>query len=320
MTPREQFPFSEVRSIWMNGALVDFDEARVHPLSHALHYGSGVFEGLRSYDGPAGPAVFRLTDHLRRLELSCKAIRMEPGYTVEELEAAVVETLRANELKASYIRPLVFRGFGSMRMNPLACPVEVLVAAWPTRGRFLGDGADLEGIDVGVSSWRRGPSDVLPTGAKVTGTYVNAQLVTLEAEQNGYAEGIVLDPEGNVSEGAAMNLFLVRRGELWTPPFASSILPGITRDSILVLAREMGIPVREEAIPRGLLYACDELFLTGTAAEVTPVRSVDRVAVGTGRPGEVTRRLMARFEAIAHGEVEDPFGWRTPVYEGAPLA
>lgn len=321
MSAADGFPFSEVRSIWMNGELVDLDRARVHPLAHGLHYGSGVFEGIRCYDGPAGPAVFRLGDHLRRFQASARTLRMDLGFGREELVRAVLHTLRANELRASYIRPLAFRGFASMYMNPLRCPVEVLIAAWPTRGRFLGEGSDVEGIDVGVSSWRRPPPETMPVGAKATANYLNAQLATIEAADSGFGEAIVLDTKGDVSEGAAMNLFLVRGGELWTPPLSSSILEGITRDSILVLARELGIPAMERSIPRSLLYTCDELFLTGTSAEVTPVRSVDRIPVGEGRPGPITRRLMERFEAIAHGEADDPYGWRTPVYEeGAGVA
>jgi branched-chain amino acid aminotransferase len=314
MSARDQFPFSEVRSIWMNGELLDFDEARTHPLSHGLHYGSGVFEGMRCYDGPAGPAVFRLDAHLRRFEASARTLRMDLGYDRQELAAAVLETLRANELREAYIRPLAYRGFGSMRMNPLPCPVEVLIATWPTRGRFLGDGSDVEGIDVGVSSWRRPSPESMPVGAKATANYINAQLATVEAAENGFGEAIVLDTKGDVSEGAAMNLFLVRDGALWTPPVSSSILEGITRGSILELARELDLPASERTIPRGMLYTCDELFLTGTSAEITPVRSVDRIPVGDGRPGPITRRLMERFEAIAHGEADDPYGWRTPVY------
>lgn len=314
------FPFSEVRTIWMDGEQVPFEEARVHPLSHGLHYGAAVFEGIRCYDGPAGPAVFRLGDHVRRLLESCKVVRMEVPYGQAELERAVLATLEANGLRRAYVRPLVFRGFASMFMDPRRCPVQVLIAAWPTRGRFLGEGSDVEGIDACVSSWRRAPGDALPLNAKLSGHYVSAQLITMEAAENGYTEGIALDSTGDVSEGAAMNLFMVHRGELLTPPLDSAILPGITRDSILTLARELGIPAAERRIPRGLLYTCDELFLTGTSAEVTPVRSVDRVPVGDGKPGPVTTRLMERFEALAYGRAEDLYEWRTPVYREAALA
>jgi len=314
MSARDRFPFSEVRSIWMNGELVDFDQARVHPLAHGLHYGSGVFEGLRGYDGPAGPAVFRLHDHMRRFVASARVLRMDLGRSAEELSDAVLETLRANELRECYIRPLAFRGFASMRMNPLPCPVEVMIAAWPTKGRFLGEGSDVKGIDVGVSSWRRPSPNAMPVGAKATANYLNAQLATIEAAESGFGEAIVLDEHGEVSEGAAMNLFAVRGGELWTPPLSASILEGITRDSILTLARDFGLPVEERTLSRSMLYSSDELFLTGTSAEVTPIRSVDRIELGDGRPGPVTRKLMERFEAIAHGRVDDPYGWRTAVY------
>jgi len=241
-------------------------------------------------------------------------LRMDLGRSVEELSDAVLETLRANELRECYIRPLAFRGFASMRMSPLPCPVEVMIAAWPTKGRFLGEGSDVEGIDVGVSSWRRPSPNAMPVGAKATANYLNAQLATIEAAESGFGEAIVLDEHGEVSEGAAMNLFAVRGGELWTPPLSASILEGITRDSILTLARDFGLPVEERTLSRSMLYSSDELFLTGTSAEVTPIRSVDRIEIGDGRPGPVTRKLMERFEAIAHGRVDDPYGWRTGVY------
>jgi branched-chain amino acid aminotransferase len=306
------FPFSEVETIWMNGELVPFEEARVHVLAHGLHYGSGVFEGIRGYDTPDGPAVFRLPEHMRRLEASCKLFRMEIGHTREQLCQAVLETVRANGLKGCYIRPLVFRGFRSMRINPRPNPVEVVIAAWPTRDRVLGEGSE-NGVDVCVSSWRRPSPDALPVSAKATANYLNSQLVTLEAEAGGYHEGIALDRRGNVAEGAAENLFLVRDGVLLTPPADSSILAGITRDALLTLATEEGIPVSEQTLPRGRLYDCDEMFLAGTSVEVTPVRSVDRIPVGDGRPGPITRRLSDRLMAIARGEAEDAYGWRTPV-------
>lgn len=315
------FPFSEIRSIWMNGELVDFEDAKVHVLTHALHYGSGVFEGIRGYDTPAGPAVFRLPEHIRRLEASCKIFRMEIGYSHDELCRAVLATLRANGLKKCYIRPLVFRGFGStMVIDPLKSPVEVVIAAWPTRDRFLGAESVEEGIDICISSWRRPSPDALPVNAKATANYLSSQLITMEAHANGYHEGIALDGHGNVSEGAAENLFMVLAGELWTPPVSSSILAGITRDAILTLAAEMGLTVRERAIPRGHLYACQELFFTGTSVEVTPIRSIDRIPVGEGRPGPVTQALSDRLLAIARGEAEDRYGWRTPVEEGAGAA
>lgn len=310
-----EFPFSEVETIWMNGELVPFEEAKVHVLCHGLHYGSGVFEGIRGYDTPAGPAVFRLTEHVRRLEASCKLFRMEIGFSREELSKAILATVRANGLKGCYIRPLVFRGFRSMKINPRPNPVEVVIAAWPTRDRILGEGSE-NGVEVCVSSWRRPSADALPVSAKATANYLNSQLVTMEAEAGGYHEGIALDRRGNVAEGAAENLFLVQDGVLLTPPASSAILAGITRDAILTLAAEAGLPVRERSIPRGQLYQCDEMFLAGTSVEVTPVRSVDRIPIGEGRdgpPGPITRRLGDRLMAIARGEAEDLYGWRTPV-------
>jgi branched-chain amino acid aminotransferase len=273
-----------------------------------------VFEGLRAYDTPAGPAVFRLGAHVRRLAASCKVLRMPLAWSEAELCAAVLATLRANRLGRAYIRPLVVRGFGAMGVMPLANPVRVVIAAWPTRGRYLGPESAEEGIDVRVSSWRRSPPDVQPPTTKATANYLASQLVTLEALDSGCREGIALDRHGNLAEGSAENLFVVEDGALWTPPLASSILAGITRDSILTLAREAGLPVHEQPLPRAMLYTCDELFMTGTSAEVVPVRSVDGIPVGAGRPGPLTRRLATRFMALAGGEAEDVFGWRTAVY------
>lgn len=304
-------PFSGVRWIWMNGELVAFENARVHVLTHALHYGSGMFEGVRCYATPDGPAVFRLDDHIRRLEHSCKVYRMQVPYSFEELRQAVFTTISANQLGACYIRPLIYRGFGSLGVNPLTCPVEVAIAVWPW-GKYLGEGSE-EGVDVCVSSWRRSAPGTAPAVAKATGNYLNAQLIKMDALTNGYAEGIGLDVEGYVAEGSGENLFIVHNGTLMTPPVAASILHGITRDSILTLAREMGIPVSEESIPRGLLHTCDELFFTGTAVEVTPIRSVDRIPVGKVCPGEVTTRLNREFMGIVNGLIPDRFGWLSQV-------
>jgi branched-chain amino acid aminotransferase len=308
------YPFSEVRSLWWDGRQVEFEEAKVHLLSHSLHYGSGVFEGLRSYQGPEGTAVFRLREHVRRLFESAKILRIAIPYSEEEIGAAVVETVRANGLGDSYIRPLVFRGFGSMFVNPKLSPLSVAIAAWPTRpGRYLGEGTQETGIEACVSSWRRLSPGSLPPLAKATANYLNSQLIKMEAEENGYQEGIGLDEEGDVCEGSAENVFVVRDGTLLTPPLAGGILAGITRDTVLTLAREAGIPVREEGIPRGLLYTCDEVFLTGTAVEIAPIRAVDRIPVGAGRPGPVARRLREELLGIARGERPDRHGWRTPV-------
>jgi branched-chain amino acid aminotransferase len=305
-------PFADVRWLWKNGELVDFASATVHAMTHALHYGSGVFEGIRCYDTRQGSAVFRLPEHVRRLEVSAAVYRMAIGLDADGITEAILETIRANGFAACYIRPLVYRGYGTMGVNPTKCPVEMLIAVWPL-GSYLGDEALEQGADVCVSSWMRPSPNTLPGMAKATGNYLNSQLIKVEATNNGYVEGIALDGSGCVSEGSGENLFLVQKGVLMTPPFAASLLPGITRDAIMTLAEGLGIPVREQAIPRGLLYTCDELFLCGTAAEITPVRSVDRVKVGQGKPGEITRRLMAEFRGIVRGDVPDRHGWLTPV-------
>ena len=306
-------PFAGVRWIWKNGQLIDFKDATVHVLSHALHYGSGVFEGIRCYNTLQGSAVFRLPEHVRRLENSAKVYRMPIAFTTDELVEACCETIRANEFESCYIRPIAFRGFGNtIGVNPLRNPVEVFIACWPW-GKYLGEEAE-NGVDVCVSSWRRISADSMPAVAKATGNYLNAQLIKIEAVTNGYVEGIALDARGFVSEGSGENVFMVQDGTLLTPPLAASVLQGITRDTVVKIARDLGIPVREEQIPRGQLYTCDELFMTGTAAEITPIRSVDRNPVGRGCPGEITRRIMAEFKGIISGEIADRHGWLYPVH------
>jgi branched-chain amino acid aminotransferase len=304
-------PFAGVRWIWKNGQLVEFEKATIHVLSHALHYGSGIFEGIRCYKTRNGPAILRLPEHLERLENSAKVYRMEIGYSREELAEAILETIQANDLESCYIRPLVFRGFGTMGVNPLRSPVEVVIAVWPW-GKYLGDEGD-QGVEVCVSSWRRVSPDALPAVAKATGNYLNSQLIKMEALANGYVEGIALDNRGFVSEGSGENIFLYQKGALVTPPVAASLLSGITRDMVLTIARDLGIPVRREMVPRGHLYTCEEMFLTGTAVEITPVRSVDRLPVGQGCPGPVTRRILDEFQGIISGEIEDRHGWLYPV-------
>jgi len=305
-------PFAGIRWIWKNGQLIDFEKATVHVLSHALHYGSGVFEGIRCYDTQQGPGVFRLVEHLQRLESSAKVYRMQIAFSIEEMAEACCETIRANELDACYIRPIVFRGLGTLGVNPLRSPVEVFIAVW-NWGKYLGEEAE-QGVDACVSSWRRVSPDAMPAVSKATGIYLNGQLMKIEAITNGYAEAIGLDARGFVSEGSGENVFLVQDGTLITPPVASSILSGITRETVLTLARDLGIPVREEVVPRGLLYSADEVFFTGTAAEITPIRSVDRIPVGRGCPGEITRRLLAEFMGITSGEIGDRHGWLYPVH------
>jgi len=314
---RDLYP--EVQWIWMNGRLVEFEKATVHVMTHALHYGSGVFEGIRCYKTRQGSAVFRLAEHLKRLRNSAKIYRMEMPFSDAELRQATLETIHGNQFDACYIRPLVYRGLGPMGVNPLKAPVEISIAVWPW-GRYLGEDAIERGVDACVSSWRRAAPSTFPATAKATGNYLNAQLIKMEAIGNGYAEGIGLDIHGNVSEGSGENIFLVKDGVLVTPPVASSLLSGITRDAVLKLAAELGIPVREQLVPRGMLYTCEEMFFTGTAVEIAPIRSVDRLPVGDGIPGEITRRLIAEFQRIVTGEVPDRHGWLTPVEVSAEVA
>ncbi len=299
-------------SIWMNGRLVPWDEARLHVLSHVVHYGSAVFEGIRCYRTRSGPAVFRLAEHVERLLNSAKVHRMPPAYTAAQLAAAIQETIRANRLDACYIRPIVYRGYGEMGVSPLGCPVDVAIAVWKW-GTYLGQEALEKGVDVQISTWVRPSPNAFPSEAKAAANYLNSQLVKMEALANGYSEGISLDHNGHVAEGSGENLFMVRGGKLVTPPLYSAVLAGITRDSVLTLARDLQIAVEERPIQRGELYIADEIFLTGTAAEITPIRSVDRVTVGSGGRGPVTRRLQEAFFAVLSGEKPDTHRWLTPL-------
>ncbi len=294
--------------IWFNGKLAPWNEARIHVMAHVVHYGSSFFEGIRCYETPRGPAIFRLTPHMRRLIDSARIYRTVVPYTLEQLVAAVKETVQANRLRSGYIRPVVYRGYGEIGINPQNNPVEVAIATieW---GRYLGAEAMEQGVDVCVASWHRFAPNTLPALSKAGGNYLNSQLIKMEALANGYAEGIALDHQGQVSEGSGENLFLVRDGVVYTPPVASSILSGITRDTVITLLGELGVPVRQEAIPREMLYIADELFFTGTAAEVTPIRSVDRIPVGQGRRGPVTAAVQAAFFGVVQGEREDRYGW-----------
>ena len=298
----------KMESIWFNGRLVPWDEANIHVLSHVVHYGSSFFEGIRCYETSQGTAVFRLTPHMRRLYDSARIYRTAIPYSLETLVAAVKATVRANGLRSGYIRPVVYRGYGEIGVNPVHNPVEVAIATieW---GKYLGVEAMEQGVDVCVSSWNRFAPNTIPALAKAGGNYLNSQLVKLEALTNGYAEGIALDTNGNVSEGSGENLFLVRDGVVYTPPVGASILNGITRDTVITLLGELGVTVREQIIPREMLYLADELFFTGTAAEVTPVRSVDRITVGAGRRGPLTGDVQAAFFAVVQGEREDRYGW-----------
>jgi branched-chain amino acid aminotransferase len=305
-------PITPTSHIWVNGSLVRWDEATVHVASHALHYGSSVFEGIRAYDVGGSPAVFCLKPHVDRLFNSAKIYRMEIPYTSDEISTAIVQTVQANNHKACYIRPLVFRGVGTFSLDPRVCPVEVVVLTidW---GRYLGEEAIEQGVDVGISSWRRMAPGTFPAAAKIGGQYINSQLMAMEAAEHGYVEAIALDASGFVSEGSGENVFVVREGEVFTPPLASSILQGVTRRCVLALIRDLRITVHEQLIPRELLYMADEVFFTGTAAEITPVRSVDRIQIGTGRRGPVTRQLQDEFFGITGGEIPDRHGWLTPV-------
>ena len=298
----------KAKKIWVDGQLVDWDQAKVHVLVHALHYGSSVFEGLRCYDTARGPACFRLRDHLHRLRQSAKIYRMEVPYTDEELAAAAKELIRANGQRACYVRPLVFRGYGPMGVYPLDNPVQVVIATWEW-GAYLGDEAATTGIDVCVSSWTRLAPNTEPSLAKAGGNYMNSQLMKMEAVVNGYAEAIALDINGYVAEGSGENIFIVKDGGIVTPPSGASILPGITRHSVIVLAKDLGHEVRKQIIPREGLYIADEVFLTGSAAEITPVRSVDRIRVGDGKPGPITTAVRKAFMEIVTGAVEDRHGW-----------
>ena len=304
-------PIEESKYIWMNGELVPWQEARIHILSHVIHYGSGVFEGIRCYRTKRGPAVFRLGDHIRRLFHSAKAYFMEIPYTQEELQKACVEVVRANGLEECYIRPIVYRGYGEMGLNPLNCPVEVAVAAWRW-GRYL-ERAFEEGARVIVSSWRRISSETLPTTAKGCGHYLNSQLAKVEAVKAGCDEAIMLSVDGYVSEGTGENFFVVRDGVLYTPPVEASILPGITRDTVMRLASDMGYRVVERFMSRGEIYTADECFLTGTAAEVVPVVVVDGRPVGDGKPGPVTRRIQEAYLRAVRGEDSRYEDWLTYV-------
>jgi branched-chain amino acid aminotransferase len=277
-----------------------------------MQFGSSVFEGIRCYSTPSGPAVFRLEDHFQRMINSCKIYRMDLPYGIDELVAATCELVEKNGLNACYIRPMVIRGYGAAGMVPFASPVEVFLPCWPW-GTYLGEGALEKGVDACVSSWNRMAPNTVPSMAKVAGNYLSGQLIKMEALANGYDEAIALGPEGMISEGSGQNVFVVSKGVVHTTPSNGTLLPGITRDSIITLARDVGLEVREQLMPREMLYVADEVFLTGTASEVTPVRSVDKISIGTGRAGEITMRLQKTFLDLVHGKGEDRHGWLTHV-------
>ncbi len=305
----------KTEKIWHNGKFIRWDDAHIHVMSHVVNYGSSVFEGIRCYALPSGPAIFRAQEHIQRLLDSAKIYRIDVDFSRDELVTALVELVKNNGVWPCYIRPIVLRGYGEAGVNPFNSPTEVYIANYPW-GKYLGTDAE-QGVDVCVSSWTRIAPNTLPAMAKSGANYMNSQLVKMEAIINGYVEGIALDANGYVSEGSGENLFVVRNGTLQTAPLGNSVLPGITRDSVLRIARELGIAVVEQCIPRELLYIADELFLTGTAAEITAVRSVDKITVGKGKLGPITRSIQKEFYAIIRGEKPDRFQWLTPVQVGS---
>lgn len=308
--------------IWFNGKLIPYNEAKIHVLSHVIHYGSSVFEGIRCYETEKGSAVFRLPEHTRRLIDSARIYRMESPYDLDALQAAMLQTIANSGLPACYIRPVIYRGMGSLGVNPLKNSVDTFIAVWEW-GAYLGAEALEEGVDVQVASWNRMAPNTFPAMAKAGGNYLNASLVKMNAVLNGYIEGIMLSVDGYVAEGSGENLFLIRDGVIYTAPVSLSILPGITRDAIVRLARDRGYTVEEKQIPREALYIADELFFSGTAAEITPIRSVDKYTIGAGRRGPITHELQeAFFDIVKKGN--DPYGWLTPVpaatsSDGAPV-
>jgi branched-chain amino acid aminotransferase len=300
--------FPGTGKIWMNGSLVDWKDATIHVGSHIVHYGSGVFEGARCYDTKNGPACFRLDAHVRRLFDSARIYRMDPAYSAQALTDAIHETINANGLRACYIRPIIYRGYDSLGVNPLPCPIDTAIMVWEWGAYFTKEAIE-EGLDVKVSTWARNAPNTTPGMAKSVANYANAQLIKLEAIAEGYAEGIALDTYGNLSEGSGQNIFIVREGIIYTPPVGNSVLWGITRDSVITLARELGFEVREQTLPRETLYIADEVFFVGTAVEVTPIRSVDRIKVGRGRRGPLTEAIQQRFFQIVKGDTPDAHGW-----------
>jgi branched-chain amino acid aminotransferase len=305
----------KTEKIWHNGKLIRWDDAQIHVMSHVVNYGSSVFEGIRCYAPPTGPAIFRVKEHTQRLLDSAKVYRIDVDYTREELISAMVELVKTNGVWPCYMRPIILRGYGEAGVNPFNSPTEVYICNYPW-GKYLGSDAE-QGVDVCVSSWTRIAPNTLPAMAKSGANYMNSQLIKMEAIINGYVEGIALDANGYVSEGSGENVFIVRHGTLQTAPLGNSVLPGITRDSVLQIALGLGIPVVEQGIPRELLYIAEEAFLTGTAAEITPIRSVDKISVGKGVIGTVTKAIQKEFYGIVHGEKADRFGWLTPVSVGS---
>jgi branched-chain amino acid aminotransferase len=303
-------PFNEDGKIWMNGRLVPWKDAKIHIASHVIHYGSSLFEGFRAYETPKGTAIFRLQAHTKRLYNSCKMYRMDVPYSMDEFNQAVIETIKANGLKSCYIRPIIYRGYHALGVDPFPNPVDCSILVW-NWGKYLGEEALENGVDVCVSSWWRIAPNTFPALAKSGANYMNSQLIKMEALLDGYAEGIALNIRGHISEGSGENIFLVYNGAIYTPPLSSSVLPGITRESVITLVREAGMRLIEETIPREMLYIADEVFFTGSAAEITPIRSIDKITIGSGRRGPIVKKLQETFFGYLNGEREDTYHWLT---------
>jgi len=305
--------------IWHNGRFIPWNEAQIHVLSHVVSYGSSVFEGVRCYATNNGPAVFRIHEHVRRMADSAKIYRMDLPYSREALAEAMLELVRVNGLPSCYIRPIALRGYGEIGVNPLKNPVDVYLACWEW-GQYLGEEALAEGVDVCVSSWTRLRPNTLPALAKAGANYMNSQLIKMEAIRNGYSEGIALDAAGYVSEGSGENIFVVRDGKIFTPPLGASVLPGITRETVIQLAQDLGFPLVETIVPREMLYIADEVFFSGTAAEITPIRSIDKIQIGKGVRGPVAEKLQKEFFAIINGTKHDRHNWLSAVNAPKPVA
>jgi branched-chain amino acid aminotransferase len=303
-------PFREDGIVWMNGKLVPWKDATIHLASHVIHYASSIFEGFRAYKNARGTAIFRLEAHTKRLYNSCKIYRMDIPYPPSDLKQAIIQTIQANRLKECYIRPIVYRGYGTLGVDPFPNPVDCAILVWEW-GKYLGEEALEAGVDVKVSTWQRMAPNSLPALAKTGANYMNSQLIKMEAKLDGYAEGIALNIRGHISEGSGENIFLVMNGFIYTPPLSSSVLPGITRDSVMTLARDLGYKVIEETIPREMLYIAEEVFFTGSAAEITPIRSIDKIQIGSGRRGPVVKRLQEEFFGILRADKPDKFEWLT---------
>jgi branched-chain amino acid aminotransferase len=311
--------FPGTGKIWMNGKLVNWADATIHAASHVIHYGSGVFEGARCYSTPQGPACFRLDAHMRRLYDSAAIYRMYYALDQDTLTQAVVDTIKANKFDACYIRPLIYRGYNTLGVNPLPCPVDAMILVWEWDA-YLGPEAIEKGVDVRIASWRRSAPNTFPAMAKSVANYANSGLIKMEAVADGYSEGIALDVSGQLSEGSGQNIFLVRDQVLYTPPVAASVLPGITRDTIITLAADLGLTVKEQALPREMIYIADEVFFVGTAVEVTPEKSVDKIQIGEGRRGPVTSAIQRAFFDYVNGKTPDRHGWLTFVNSPAAVS